>query len=83
MSLTRPRPVIPEDLPKLLHSLSYAVIKNQPKDILSFAAEHFQQLYEEREGEEAAAIAREEDADKKDKGEKSTEGQRVDCFVLG
>ncbi|GFU04575.1 hypothetical protein NPIL_96251 [Nephila pilipes] len=49
MSVTRPRPVVPEELPKLLHSISYAVIKNQPHDIISFAAEHFKQLYEDRE----------------------------------
>ncbi|GIY08233.1 hypothetical protein CEXT_537531 [Caerostris extrusa] len=51
MSVTRPRPVIPEDLPKLLHSLSYAVIKNQPHDIISFAVEHFTLMYHERERE--------------------------------
>ncbi|CAL1269099.1 unnamed protein product, partial [Larinioides sclopetarius] len=51
MSLTRPRPVIPEELPKLLHDLSYAVIKSQPKDIFSFAADYFQQLYDERDKE--------------------------------
>ncbi|GBN87380.1 hypothetical protein AVEN_134344-1 [Araneus ventricosus] len=82
MSLTRPRPVIPEELPKLLHSLSYAVIKSQPKDILSFAAEHFQQLYDERE-KGKVEIDREDDRDEKGKEEKPSQDQRVDCFVVG
>ncbi|GFV00265.1 hypothetical protein TNCV_729861, partial [Trichonephila clavipes] len=55
MSVTRPRPVVPEELPKLLHSISYAVIKNQPQDIISFAADHFRQLYEDREQQKETA----------------------------
>ncbi|XP_035224220.1 calcium-binding tyrosine phosphorylation-regulated protein-like isoform X4 [Stegodyphus dumicola] len=55
MSVTRPRPVVPEELPKLLHSISYAVIKNNPNDIISFAANHFQQLYDEREQQKKVA----------------------------
>ncbi|GFY37623.1 hypothetical protein TNIN_95671 [Trichonephila inaurata madagascariensis] len=55
MSVTRPRPIVPEELPKLLHSISYAVIKNQPHDIISFAADHFRQLYEDREQQKETA----------------------------
>ncbi|GIX83773.1 hypothetical protein CDAR_609891 [Caerostris darwini] len=61
MSVTRPRPVIPEDLPKLLHSLSYAVIKNQPQDIISFAVEHFTLMYHEREREKVDAEKRKDE----------------------
>ncbi|XP_071037791.1 uncharacterized protein [Parasteatoda tepidariorum] len=52
MSVTRPRPVIPEDLPKLLRDISYAVTKNKPNDIISFLADHLQELCNERERKE-------------------------------
>lgn len=51
MSDTRPRPVVPEELPKILHDLGYAVIKNNPPDIISFAADYFQNLRAEKEKE--------------------------------
>lgn len=50
MSIT-PRPIVPGELPNMLHDLSYAVIRNKPQNIYGFAADYFQKLLDSREAQ--------------------------------